>query len=468
MARRITVIPPQRQQQELAEEPKSKKVRVAAYCRVSTDQEEQLSSYENQIKYYKTMIEEHPEYELADIYADEGISGTNTKKRAEFNRMISDCRKRKIDRVVTKSISRFARNTLDCLNYVRELQALNIAIIFENENINTLDGQGEVLITILASLSQNTSKQISDNTKWGIHRRFEQGQFKISTKRFLGYDHDENDRMVINKGQAKIVKRIYEEYLSGKTTDYITRILIKEGVKNWNGSTTWHTTTLQSILGNEKYMGDAILQKGYTVDFLTKKRVKNEGQLQSFYVEESHEAIIAPDMWKCTQLEMERRKMYLKEHEILSYGINVEKNPLSSKVICGECNKAYSRKGWKTQYGTRLVWQCAERYRIKGVIGCMNRHIDEETLNRAFVIGWNSLVSEKEQHKIRWKEQQENENLLIKYRATKFLKLIDEVGAVSEMNTDHMLATLECIKVFEDGQLTINFLDGAEVILQGE
>jgi len=468
MARRITVIPSQRQQQEIAEEPKSKKVRVAAYCRVSTDQEEQLSSYENQIKYYKTMIEEHPEYELVDIYADEGISGTNTKKRAEFNRMISDCRKRKIDRVVTKSISRFARNTLDCLNYVRELQALNIAIIFENENINTLDGQGEVLITILASLSQNTSKQISDNTKWGIHRRYEQGQFKISTKRFLGYDHDENDKMVINKGQAKIVKRIYEEYLSGKTTDYITRILIKERVKNWNGSTIWHTTTLQSILGNEKYMGDAILQKGYTVDFLTKKRAKNEGQLQSFYVEESHEAIIEPNMWKCTQLEMKRRKMYLEEHGILSYGINVERNPFSSKVICGECNKAYSRKGWKTQYGTRLVWQCAERYKIKGTVGCINRHVDEETLHQAFVMGWNSLVSEKEKHKIRWKEQQGIEDLLVKYRAAEFLKLIDEVGIVSKMNTDHMLETLECIKVFEDGRLAISFLDGSEVLLQGE
>lgn len=468
MARSITVIPPQRQQQELADEPRRNKVRVAAYCRVSTDQEEQLSSYENQIKYYKKMIEEHPEYELVDIYADEGISGTNTKKRAEFNRMISDCRKRKIDRVITKSISRFARNTLDCLNYVRELQALNIAIIFENENINTLDGQGEVLITILASLSQNTSKQISDNTKWGIHRRYEQGQFKISTKRFLGYDHDENDKMIINKGQAKIVKRIYEEYLSGKTTDYITRIFITEGIKNWNGTTKWHTTTLQSILENEKYMGDAILQKGYTVDFLTKKRARNEGQLQSFYVEESHEAIIEPDMWKCTQLEMERRNQYMKEHEILSYGRSVEKNPFSAKIICGECNRAFARKGWQTQYGKRLIWQCSERYKIKGVIGCINRHVDEETLNQAFVMGWNSLVSEKDKHKIRWKEQQENENLLIKYRATKFLELIDEVGTVSEMNTDHMLATLECIKVFEDGQLIINFLDGSEVLLQGE
>lgn len=226
---------------------------MAAYCRVSTDQEEQLSSYENQVNYYKSYIKQNPIYELAGIYADEGISGTNTKKREEFNRMIKDCRDKKIDRIITKSISRFARNTLDCLNYVRELKELGVGIIFEKEAINTLDAKGEVLLTILSSLAQDESRSISENSTWGIRRRFESGQFKMSTKRFLGYDTDESGRLVINPKQAKIVERIYDEYFSGKTVMHIKRIFEKEGVKNWNGEVKWQATTIKSMLQNEKY-----------------------------------------------------------------------------------------------------------------------------------------------------------------------------------------------------------------------
>ena len=186
---------------------------------MSTDQEEQLSSYENQVRYYTELIGSKPEYELADIYADEGISGTNTKKRDDFNRMIADCRAGKIDMIITKSISRFARNTLDCLNYVRELKELGIGIVFEKENIDTMDSKGEVLLTILSSLAQDESRSISENCTWGIRRRFEQGKHKMSTKRFLGYDYDENENLVVNRQQAKIVVRLYEEFLSGKTVD---------------------------------------------------------------------------------------------------------------------------------------------------------------------------------------------------------------------------------------------------------
>ena len=253
---------------------------MAAYCRVSTDNEEQLLSYENQVRYYTEYINNSPLYTMAGIYADEGISATNTKKRENFNRMIKDCRDGKIDMIITKSISRFARNTLDCLNFVRELKELGVGVIFEKEAINTLDAKGEVLLTILSSLAQDESRSISENSTWGIRRRFENGQFKMSTKRFLGYDTDENGKLVINQEQAKIVERIYDEYLSGKTVDHIKRILEREEVKNWNGTTKWHAKTIQSILQNEKYKGDAILQKSYTVDFLTKKRAKNEGHIQ--------------------------------------------------------------------------------------------------------------------------------------------------------------------------------------------
>ena len=217
MARNITVIPAKQTMTTESGQPVLKKKKVAAYCRVSTDQEEQLSSYENQVHYYTEMIENNPEYELVDIYADEGISGTNTKKRDEFNRMIDDCRSGRIDMIITKSISRFARNTLDCLNYVRELKEKGITILFEKENINSMDAKGEVLLTILSSLAQDESRSISENSSWGIRRRFEQGKYKISTKRFLGYDYDKNDNLVVNKAQSKIVKRIFDEFLKGKT-----------------------------------------------------------------------------------------------------------------------------------------------------------------------------------------------------------------------------------------------------------
>lgn len=315
MARSITVIPARQSLTADAENSQSvRKLRMAAYCRVSTDQEEQLLSYENQLNYYTGYISNNPLYQFAGIYADEGISGTNMKKRDEFNKMIADCRAGKIDMIITKSISRFARNTLDCLNYVRELKELGIGIIFEKENINTLDAKGEVLLTILSSLAQDESRSISENSTWGIRRRFEKGQHKMSTRRFLDYDTDEEGKLVVNRKQAAIVKRLYFEFLSGKTVDYIKRIFEREGVVNWDGSTKWQVTTLQSMLENEKYKGDAVLQKSYTVDFLTKKRVMNQGEIQKFYIEDDHEAIIEPWIWECVQLEIERRKRYLEEH----------------------------------------------------------------------------------------------------------------------------------------------------------
>lgn len=280
MARNITVIPARETTRtELGDSNRIQKKSVAAYCRVSTDQEEQLLSYENQVNYYTNYIQENQAYSFAGIYADEGISATNTKKRDQFKRMIADCRDGKIDLIITKSISRFARNTLDCLNYVRELKELGIGIIFEKENINTLDAKGEVLLTILSSLAQDESRSISENSTWGLRRRYEQGKFGMSTKRFLGYDMDSDGKLVVNRKQAKIVVRLYEEFLAGKTVDQIKRELEREGVKTWNGTSKWQATTLMSMLQNEKYMGDAILQKSYTVDFLTRKRNMNKGEL---------------------------------------------------------------------------------------------------------------------------------------------------------------------------------------------
>ena len=469
MARKITVIPAQPKQAQQTGNGQPAKTRVAAYCRVSTDQEEQLNSYENQIRYYKSIEENHPEYELVGVYADEGISGTNTKKRVEFNRMIADCRARKIDRILTKSISRFARNTLDCLNYIRELQQLGVEIIFENENINTLDGQGEVLLTILSGLAQSTSQNISSNSKWGIHRRYEQGQYGMSTKRFLGYDQDEEGHLIVNPAQAKLVKKIYKEYMQGKTVDYIARMFAKNKVKNWNGKTVWHASTLQSMLENEKYMGDAILQKGYTADYLTKRRAKNNGEIKQYYIEDDHEAIIESEFWNAVQLEMKRRTEFIQEHSMQRYGHDPEKNPMACRIICGKCGRMFTRKIWKNRCGlSRPIWQCSERYRVKGVLGCDNRHIDEDVLMQVFILAWNQLVAGKEAKIKSLKKAAKTGNELEKYYANAFIEKVIKVGTIEEFDTDLFLSVIESIVVYPDGRMVTCFLEGTEITIEGE
>jgi len=469
MARSITVIPARQTMIRASGTDQSyHKIRLAAYCRVSTDQEEQLSSYENQVNYYKNYIQQNPNYEFAGIYADEGITGTNTKKRDEFNRMIADCRAHKIDRIITKSISRFARNTLDCLNYVRELKELGIGVIFEKENIDTLDAKGEVLLTILSSLAQDESRSISENSTWGIRRRYENGKFGMSTKRFLGYDRDANGNLVVNQEQAKIVQRLYDEYLSGKTVDHIKRIFEKEGIKNWNGKAAWQATTLKSMLSNEKYKGDAILQKSYTVDFLTKKRVKNQGQIQQYHIEDNHEAIIDPLLWEAVQLEQQRRNNYIEEHGTNSYSHKPETNPFAGKIICGTCNQAFTRKGWKTGGEYRKIWQCQERYRVKGVQGCTNRHIDEVVLEEAYIMAWNALIDNREVIKERWERFAEFGNPLEQYRAMQFADITEDGQHIKDFDTNFMLKTLDHVKVFESGKLLVTFMDGTEMELGGE
>lgn len=269
--------------------------------------------------------------------------------------------------------------------------------------------------------------------------------------------------------QEPIVVRLYQEFLDGKTTDYIKRIFEREGVKNWDGGTKWQSTTLMSMLENEKYKGDALLQKSYTVDFLTKKRTQNKGEIQMFYVEDDHDAIISKRIWECVQLEIKRRKKYLEEHGTNSYSHRPESNPFASKIICGDCNKVFARKGWRSSTGVdRKVWQCSERYKVKGVMGCANRHVEEETLIKAYLMAWNALVENRENFMEQWTEQLQSENLLESYRAEKFIEYTDGAEPLTEMDTDFMLKTLDHIKVFEDGTLLVVFLDGTEIECKNE
>lgn len=273
------------------------KFRVAAYCRVSTGTEEQFISLKAQKMHYESYIKWNHDWEFCGLYYDEGITGTKKEKRTELLLLISDCENGKIDFIVTKSISRFARNTLDCLKYIRELKSKNIPVFFEKENINTMDSKGEVLITIMASLAQQESQTLSQDVKFGLQYRYQQGLVQVNHNRFLGYTKDEDGRLVTVPEVAEIAKRIYREYLEGENLAQIGDGLEADGILTGAGRKQWLATTIKKILSNEEYIGDSLLQKTYTVDFLSKKRVKNNGIVPQYYMENSHEPIITREIY---------------------------------------------------------------------------------------------------------------------------------------------------------------------------
>ena len=438
---------------------------MAAYCRVSTDQLEQLSSYEAQVNYYTNYINGHPDYECAGIYADGGISGTNTKKREQFNKMIEDCKAGKIHMIITKSISRFARNTLDTLNYVRTLKELGIGVIFEKENINTLDSKGEVLLTILSSLAQDESRSISENSTWGIRRKFEQGKVVLNHKKFLGYDKDEEGNLIIDEKQAKIVRRIYKDYLDGKGSNRIARGLEEDRVKGWNGKAKWYESTIRGILTNEKYKGDALLQKTYTVDFLTKKRVDNNGEVPQYYVEESHPAIIYKEMWEAVQLEMERRRVFAETYGVFKLDYATLDNPFAGRVICGCCRGVFGRKTWHStnEDFRRKVWMCSNRYKVKGEKGCQNKHIDDKVLYQTFINTFNAIIENNDYFMEKWEKGISSENILVRYRSKQFIKIIKEAEQIKEFDVNLFLKIIEKMTVFEGEKIIVSLLDGTEI-----
>ena len=372
------------------------KLRVAAYCSVSTDTDEQATSYDAQIEHYTEYIEKHPGWELAGIYADDGISGTNTKKREEFNRLIEDCMAGRVDMVVTKSISRFARNTLDCLKYIRQLKDKNIAVFFEKEAINTLDAKGEVLLTIMASLAQQESQSLSQNVRLGLQYRYQQGKVQVCANRFLGYDKDEDGNLVINPVEAEVVKRIYREYLSGKSYYQIGQELSADGIRTAAGSDYWLASTLKKILTNEKYIGDALLQKTITTDFLNKKRVVNKGIVPQYYVEGSHEAIIPRDIFMQVQEEMLRRaRLQTGTGKRRTYS---GKYALSHHVYCGHCGDIFRRSQWFIRTERLPVWRCVSRLeKNKSDVDCPSRTLYERDLHAAVVTAINQVIAQKDE-----------------------------------------------------------------------
>ena len=423
MARSITVIPAKQiSTAESGTAQSVQKLKMAAYCRVSTDQGEQLLSYENQVNYYTNYISENPLYEYAGTYADEGISGTNTKKRDEFNRMIADCRAGKIDMIITKSISRFARNTLDCLNYVRELKDLGIGIIFEKENINTMDSKGEVLLTIMASLAQQESESLSKNVKMGLQFRYQNGEVQVNHNWFLGYTKDENGHLIIDEEQAVVVRRIFREYLQGASLKNIADGLMADGIPTATGNMKWRSDGIRKILTNEKYMGDALLQKTYTVDVLTKKRVSNNGIVPQYYVENNHEAIIPRQLFMQVQEELQRRA-HLRTEDGKTKRVYSSKYALSSIVYCGKCGDLFRRVAWKARGASYNKWRCASRIEKGSKEGCNAEAISETEIQNAVVRAINKTLGGREQFLV---QLQNNIEDVLNGDSTATLEYIDQ------------------------------------------
>lgn len=381
--------------------PSSTRLRVAAYCRVSTELEEQQSSYEVQVDYYTAHIQNNPEWIYAGIYADEGISGTSTRKRDNFKRMIRDCMAGKIDMVITKSISRFARNTLDCLAYVRQLKERGIAVYFEKENLNTMDPTGEMVLTILSSLAQEESRSISTNVHWGIVRRYEKGEVKVNVKRFLGYTRNQDRELIIDVEEAIAVRRIFRYTLEGYGTEWIKRRMEEDGFQTGAGGTRWWPGGIERITDNEKYMGDALLQKTFTEDYLTKKRVKNTGQLQQFYVTDFVEPIIPRQIFYKIQEEKGIRRAYTEKKKSKSRtktsGKHQTKYALADIMICAECGHFFRRVTWTNRQGQKIaVWRCMSRLE-NGTTYCHNSPtILEKNIQRSIMQTLGSLIPEED------------------------------------------------------------------------
>ena len=393
---RIVVIPAKSREEIRQSE---RRLRVAAYCRVSTDQEEQESSYEAQISYYTEKINSNSEWQMAGIFADEGITGTQAKKRPEFLKMIRLCRQGKIDMILTKSLSRFARNTVDSLKYIRDLKALGIGIVFEKENINTIETDTEMMLTIMSCFAQAESESISKNVSWGIRQSFKSGNVPMQYARLLGYRKGDDDMPEIVPEEAEIVKEIYRLYLDGMSLNMIVDRLNEKGLTTKGSSSPYRKEVVQRILTNEKYTGDALLQKTYVTDCITKKTRKNNGELPMYLVKNHHEAIISRADFNRVQEEMARRSAKQSIAEKLTkteQGKYSAKYALSELLICGECGSHYRRVTWTAKGFKEIKWRCINRIQYGKKKCHSSPTIDEQALHKAIISAINEFCAVKD------------------------------------------------------------------------
>ena len=364
--------------------------RVAAYCRVSTDEEEQLTSYEAQQTYYTDKIMTNPDWTMAGLFADQGITGTSARKRPEFLRMIRQCKQKKIDIVLTKSISRFARNTVDCLHYIRALRELGIAV-----SINTLESDSEMLITILGAFAQAESESISGNVVWGIRQAMREGKVAYQYKRWYAYQKGSDGRPEIIPEQAEVVRQIYDRYLAGASLRQIKDWLESQNILNVDSKPEWTLGTIKGILTNEKYCGDALLQKTFIQDCISKKVIRNTGQLPQYLIQNCHQGIVSRQTYDSVQAEMARRnagKSPSRKNAPTGRTSYASRYALSERLVCGECGPLYRRCVWAKNGRKRIVWRCVCRLDY-GTKYCHNSPtLDEEPLQRAILAAINEAM----------------------------------------------------------------------------
>ena len=408
-------------------------LRVAAYCRVSTEQEEQESSFENQVDYYTRLINGNPEWKMAGIYADHGISGVRDMIRPGFMNMIEDCKKHKIDLIMTKSLSRFSRNTLDCIKYIRLLKGLGVAIEFEKEGLNTGELSSEIFLTWFSAFAQAESESLSQNITMGKRRLIQAGKAAFPYHSFLGYRPGPDGRPEIDPEQAKTVKRIFYGYLAGKTPSQLKAELEQDHVLSPAGKAEWSRATIQNMLHNEKYVGDLLLQKTYTADFLTKTVKKNRGEVEQCYVRNNHPAIIPRDIFQAVQLEMARRgsKTKINPNKGISGRSKYSgKFALTERLICGECGCMYRRVLYTNRDGSKArVWRCTNRLE-NGKRFCKNSPtLKEQELHTALMKCIAALLDNKESVK---EEVMQTEENILRYEGAaqdsrQLLDLIQEI-----------------------------------------
>ena len=419
------------------------KKRVAAYARVSMESDRLNHSLSAQISCYSNLIQKNPEWEFAGVYADRGISGGSISRRAEFKRLVEDCDAGKIDIILCKSISRFARNVVDLLETVRHLKFIGVDVWFEKEAIWTFQARGEILLTILSSLSQEEARSISENVTWGVRKKFADGKFSVGYSRFLGYDKGEDGNLAINEEQAKTVRLIFGLFIEGLTPCAIAKELTKRGILTVTGKSKWNATTINGVLANEKYTGCARIQKTFTPDFLTKKAVKNTGQVPSYFVEQSHPAIIPPATFELVQTEVVRRK----QEGIRYSGVSI----FSGKIKCGECGGFFGAKVWhSTDKYRRVIYRCNKKYDGHK---CQTPHVTEEEIKAAFVTAFNKLVTETIAQRSAKGE-----------RLAGFIRTLEaQREPVAEFDERLWGAMVDYVTVGADGGMTVVFREGAKV-----
>lgn len=396
--KKVTIIPADPVLAVKEQDIRRQRLRVAPYCRVSTDKDEQLNSYEAQIAYYTDKIESNPDWTMVRLYADEGKTGTSTKKRKEFLKMIRDCENGRIDLVITKSVSRFGRNTLDGLEYVRKLKRIGIGVYFEQQNVNTLHMDNEMLLTFFFAQAQAESESLSESVKWGHRKNFKDGKVYYQYDSFLGYRKGPDGKPEIVPEEAEIVRRIFARYLMGHSTSQICADLMADGIKTARGGDRWHSSVVQNMLRNEKYIGDAMLQKTYSADLFTHQFKKNMGELPKYYVHDCHVPIIDRETFRRVQEEIARRSGLKKTSSaaVTELGKYSGKHALNELLVCGECGSPYRRKTWMPAGEKRVVWRCLDRIE-NGTRRCKcSPTLDEPALHAAIISAINEMFHQQE------------------------------------------------------------------------